>query len=224
MLLAYPQVDSLTECDDRIIRGFNNIELRLLINKAMSSQNKEEELRALGTSLCKLEQVHRCATEKCKELTLVDEVEVYLFYETRLKDLGLPIKTTQMIFPLCAHVTGADLEKAKESVEALQETDFEEYLKVWDPWQIFQRGKICAELKYAELELYEGDSFDEEEICVITSAPLEDLEQPVVLAQSGHKYIFEFEDIKKWWTKTGENPNPVENKRFDITELKRVEA
>ena len=220
-------VDSLESCDDNIILEFNNIEKRLLINKALNFQGtieqKEEELRELGKSLCKLEQVHRCAAKKCESLTFVDEVEVYLFYETRLaEDLGLPIITRNMIFSSYAGVTESDLEKAKASVDALQETDFEEYLKAWDPWQIFQRGKICAELKYAELELYVGNPLNEE-ICVITSETLERLKEPVVLEQSDHKYIFEYDEIKKWWIKTGENPSPVENKKFDITNLKRVE-
>jgi hypothetical protein len=233
-------VDSLESCDDNIILEFNNIEKRLLINKALNFQGtieqKEEELRELGKSLCKLEQVHRCAAKKCESLTLVDEVEVYLFYETRLaEDLNLPVTTRNMIFSSYAGVTDADLEKAKASVDALQETDFEEYLKVWDPWQIFQREQICAKLKYAELEIYSGKPIDSEEICVITGASLEKLEQPVVLEQFSSsenqerpisppkQQVFEYEDIKKWWIKTGENPNPVENKKFDITNLKRVE-
>jgi len=71
-----------------------------------AKEKDEKALAKLCIGLKRFELLDECAEEQIKQLQLKDPVEVFLFYETQLREqLELPVSTQNMIFENCAFIS-----------------------------------------------------------------------------------------------------------------------
>ncbi len=74
------------------------------------------------------------AREKVRTLALVDEIEVWLAYQNKLKkSLGLTSVTAEMRFFDVSGVTVTDLQDAELQVKAAEKSEFREWILQWGP-------------------------------------------------------------------------------------------
>ncbi len=221
----------LTNCEDRTLLMLNRIEIQLRIIHAEQSPDPEQALRALALGLIKWETVQEHAEQSCQSLlhsrprqNEIDEIQIYLRYESRLAErLGLPLSTRHMLYP--AQVDESELEAAALAAQAAADNPetLEHYLNNWAPWQQLQRKKAAESLTWAELPIVHG-SADPDAYCPFTLKPYEELEEPVALP--GCTAAIEFAELKQWWIENGTHPiithQPLE--RSDFTRFNRHPA
>ncbi|EHJ4094816.1 hypothetical protein J1C05_004531 [Escherichia fergusonii] len=131
-------------CTDRAALGWNNMQVgRLLFHAVRNEQTTADAFITLARQIFRLRQTERIAGEKVLALTAahedVDEIEVYLAYQTRLKvPLGLPdCLAPEMQFGFLARVTPEDINIAAETVLLEEEGEFGNWLNNWEPCQQF---------------------------------------------------------------------------------------
>lgn len=95
------------------------------------------KLIPLARQMFRLDQLEQIAYAKAATLGMVDEVEVYLAYQVKLRDkLDLPLDITDMRFFDVSYVTQQDLEQAEKQVKTAEKNDFEHYLASdFSPWK-----------------------------------------------------------------------------------------
>ena len=208
----------------------------LQIEKEPDLAKRKAELVELGKQVKRLEIVNKCAAEKKNTMGSVDEVELYLVYQTELSKIPglLPISTTQRLFG--ERVTDEDIEMARKKVNALTDQDYSTFLDKYDPYQKCLRQEKVDSLNYEDLTVFKGE-VEKDLTCVLTQYKLHDklpdetfsIEHPVLLIQESEnstgetirtQYIFEWEDICTAWINKPENPSI--SQRFDIIDLKKV--
>ena len=221
---------ALVTCDDRIIQGMGQVEMGIRLFEANRAEATEGELRSLALSIMRLEVVHKKAAEKVASLVWVDEVEVYLAYETKLAEaLGLPVSTSNMIFERFSQVTDEDIAAARAAAEAITDEEFEAYLEAWSPWQKFSRRKVAAELTW-EAVAYDAEDLSAERkaafaesSCCICSEDFADLKEPVYLAGDSSNAVFEFDALMEWYVEKGTHPLPP-MPEINLANLRRAKA
>ncbi|UAT36779.1 hypothetical protein KYD87_08325 [Escherichia fergusonii] len=131
-------------CTDRAALGWNNMQVgRLLFHAVRNEQTTADAFITLARQIFRLRQTERIAGEKVLALTAahedMDEIEVYLAYQTRLKvPLGLPdCLAPEMQFGFLARVTPEDINIAAETVLLAEEGEFGNWLNNWEPCQQF---------------------------------------------------------------------------------------
>ncbi|SUG31984.1 E3 ubiquitin-protein ligase SspH2 [Salmonella enterica subsp. arizonae] len=89
-------------------------------------------LVSTGREMFRMEMLERIAREKARTLALVDEIEVYLAYQNKLKKpLGLSSVTAKMRFFGVSGVTASDLRSAERQVKAAEKREFSEWILQW---------------------------------------------------------------------------------------------
>ena len=136
--------EASTSCTDRAALGWNNMQVaRLLFHAVGNEQTTADAFITLARQILRLRQTERIAGEKVVALTAahedVDEIEVYLAYQTRLKvPLGLPdCLAPEMQFGRLVGVTPEDISSATEAVRLAEEGEFRTWLNNWAPCQQF---------------------------------------------------------------------------------------
>ncbi|WP_180492289.1 NEL-type E3 ubiquitin ligase domain-containing protein, partial [Escherichia fergusonii] len=136
--------EASTSCTDRAALGWNNMQVgRLLFHAVRNEHTTADAFITLARQIFRLRQTERIAGEKVLALTAahedVDEIEVYLAYQTRLKvPLGLPdCLAPEMQFGFLARVTPEDINIAAETVLLAEEGEFGNWLNNWEPCQQF---------------------------------------------------------------------------------------
>lgn len=213
---------AMESCTDRVILLMNQLELAVKVHTAQTSQLCAKELKALGTGLLKLEVVHRHAAATCKRLTFVDEVEIYLKYETRLRDsLSLPVSTSNMLYG--AEVTPEELELARQDalLTAANSQKSEAFFSTWEPWLRHERTQLANKYSYKRLPTIKLRP-DQGLICPFTQEPLYNLHQPVLLLITGQICVYESAHLVAWWREHGRQPAPAPQLAFELSELRRV--
>ncbi|MEN3262309.1 NEL-type E3 ubiquitin ligase domain-containing protein [Sodalis endosymbiont of Spalangia cameroni] len=131
--------EAALSCEDRVSLAYNEMKMLMLSNEVETGRYDEHlaELIERAKGLFRLESLNIIAREKARSLNFVDEIEVYLAYQIKLRDaLSLPLDTQDMRFFEVSWVTEADLASAKEQVKRHEEKDFFHYLSTeWQPWQ-----------------------------------------------------------------------------------------
>ncbi|WP_148203563.1 NEL-type E3 ubiquitin ligase domain-containing protein [Sodalis glossinidius] len=126
-------------CEDRVSLAYNEMKMLILTDEIEKGHYDERinELIALARGLFRLEILSDIAREKTNSLNFVDEIEVYLAYQIKLRAaLSLPLDTVDMRFFNVSWVTEEDLANAKERVERTEKKEFFYYLSTeWQPWQ-----------------------------------------------------------------------------------------
>ena len=136
--------DAISSCGDRVILALEDLEtLTLQAVAAELAVNHEDpsELIALGRKMMLVEKVKHIAQTHADSLLWVDEVEVVLAYQIELrKHLELPGATERMLYRPCAQVSDENINEALVQLRrSCTERELAEFLKVWTPWQTYQR-------------------------------------------------------------------------------------
>ncbi|EHX4838502.1 E3 ubiquitin--protein ligase [Salmonella enterica] len=128
--------EATSSCQDRITLALHHMKNVQLVHNAEKGvyDNNLPGLVSTGREMFRMEMLERIAREKARTLALVDEIEVYLAYQNKLKKpLGLTSVTAKMRFFGVSGVTASDLRSAERQVKAAEKREFSEWLLQWGP-------------------------------------------------------------------------------------------
>ncbi|HFG8023891.1 TPA: type III secretion system effector E3 ubiquitin transferase SspH2 [Salmonella enterica subsp. enterica serovar Oranienburg] len=128
--------EATASCQDRVTLALHQMKNVQLVHDAEKGQydNNLAALVATGREMFRLEKLEQIAREKVRTLALVDEIEVWLAYQNKLKkSLGLTSVTAEMRFFRISGVTVADLQAAELQVKAAEKSEFREWILQWGP-------------------------------------------------------------------------------------------
>lgn len=169
--------DALGSCEDRVTLTLNAMKKEGL-NYAVNRGEYDQCLNALlplARQMFRLDLLEKIAYEKVASLPFVDEVEVYLAYQIKLRErLALPIDAVEMRFFDVSYVTQQDLDAAEQSVKEAESAHFMSYLSTeWLPWQSVLKRLFPKE--YADAQ---------EKINVVTQTEFQQRQSAYLKAQS----------------------------------------
>ncbi|EEM9342366.1 SPI-2 type III secretion system effector E3 ubiquitin transferase SspH2 [Salmonella enterica] len=128
--------EATSSCEDRVIFFLHQMKNVQLVHNAEKGQydNDLAALVATGREMFRLGKLEQIAREKVRTLALVDEIEVWLAYQNKLKkSLGLTSVTSEMRFFDVSGVTVTDLQDAELQVKAAEKSEFREWILQWGP-------------------------------------------------------------------------------------------
>ncbi|EBH0182491.1 SPI-2 type III secretion system effector E3 ubiquitin transferase SspH2 [Salmonella enterica] len=128
--------EATSSCEDRVTFFLHQMKNVQLVHNAEKGQydNDLAALVATGREMFRLGKLEQIAREKVRTLALVDEIEVCLAYQNKLKkSLGLTSVTSEMRFFDVSGVTVTDLQDAELQVKAAEKSEFREWILQWGP-------------------------------------------------------------------------------------------
>ncbi|EHX6162122.1 SPI-2 type III secretion system effector E3 ubiquitin transferase SspH2 [Salmonella enterica subsp. enterica serovar Canada] len=128
--------EATSSCEDRVTFFLHQMKNVQLVHNAEKGQydNDLAALVATGREMFRLGKLEQIAREKVRTLALVDEIEVWLAYQNKLKkSLGLTSVTSEMRFFDVSGVTVTDLQDAERQVKAAEKSEFREWILQWGP-------------------------------------------------------------------------------------------
>ncbi|MCP3475572.1 E3 ubiquitin--protein ligase [Bradyrhizobium sp. CCGUVB1N3] len=157
-------------CEDRITLTWNRMQTAR-VNADVEEgayDGRLDELLQHGRVMFRLEALDRIARQRVDSLRLadpdaeVDEIEVYLAYQTQLREpLELRHIAPDMRFLNVSHVNEEDIASAETSVRSQETTGFTDYLATsWQPWETVMR-RIAPE-DHAEMQARLAEASGEE--------------------------------------------------------------
>ncbi|SJE99255.1 invasion plasmid antigen [Shigella sonnei] len=153
--------DATESCEDRVALTWNNLRKTLLVHQASEGlfDNDTGALLSLGREMFRLEILEDIARDKVRTLHFVDEIEVYLAFQTMLAEkLQLFTAVKEMRFYGVSGVTANDLRTAEATVRSREENEFTDWFSLWGPWHAVlkrteaDRWALAEEQKYEMLE------------------------------------------------------------------------
>lgn len=136
--------DASTSCEDRVSLSLNTMKnARLTADVERGDyDDRLPELMTLAKGMFRLDQLEGIARQKVASLHFVDEIEVHLAYQVKLREpLALPVATADMRFFNVSYVSEQDLTDATAQVQTAEREHFPDFLaSQWQPWQsVLQR-------------------------------------------------------------------------------------
>ncbi|EHG0202107.1 E3 ubiquitin--protein ligase, partial [Salmonella enterica subsp. enterica serovar Napoli] len=128
--------EATSSCEDRITFFLHQMKNVQLVHNAEKGEydNNLAVLVATGREMFRLGKLEQIAREKVRTLAFVDELEVWLAYQNKLrKPLGLTSVTAEMRFFDVSGVTASDLRSAERQVKAAEKSEFREWILQWGP-------------------------------------------------------------------------------------------
>ncbi|EIN5222486.1 SPI-2 type III secretion system effector E3 ubiquitin transferase SspH2 [Salmonella enterica subsp. enterica] len=128
--------EATSSCEDRVTFFLHQMKNVQLVHNAEKGQydNDLAALVATGREMFRLGKLEQIAREKVRTLALVDEIEVWLAYQNKLKkSLGLTSVTSEMRFFDVSGVTVTDLQDAELQVKSAEKSEFREWILQWGP-------------------------------------------------------------------------------------------
>ncbi|EIL9933848.1 E3 ubiquitin--protein ligase [Salmonella enterica] len=128
--------EATSSCEDRITFFLHQMRNVQLVHNAEKGEYDDNlaALVAAGREMFRLGKLEQIAREKVRTLALVDELEVWLAYQNKLKkSLGLTSVTAEMRFFDVSGVTVTDLQAAELQVKAAEKSEFREWILQWGP-------------------------------------------------------------------------------------------
>ncbi|EEI5589936.1 E3 ubiquitin--protein ligase [Salmonella enterica] len=128
--------EATSSCEDRVTFFLHQMKNVQLVHNAEKGQydNNLAALVATGREMFRLGKLEQIAREKVRTLALVDELEVWLAYQNKLrKPLGLTSVSAEMRFFDVSGVTASDLRSAERQVKAAEKSEFREWILQWGP-------------------------------------------------------------------------------------------
>ncbi len=128
--------EATSSCEDRVTFFLHQMKNVQLVHNAEKGEydNNLAALVATGREMFRLGKLEQIAREKVRTLALVDELEVWLAYQNKLKkSLGLTSVTAEMRFFDVSGVTVTDLQAAELQVKAAEKSEFREWILQWGP-------------------------------------------------------------------------------------------
>jgi hypothetical protein len=130
-------------CQDRVMLTANDMaKARLLFQVERGDYDQRlPELIDIARGMFRLEKLEAIARKKAQSLKLVDEIEVYLAYQVKLRGpLRLPLVVGEMAYFKISGVSEQDLLAAEATVKELENREFRDFLLTWQPWQKALKG------------------------------------------------------------------------------------
>ena len=136
--------EGIASCEDRVSLTLNSMKQREITLSVMRGDydNRLDQLIPLARQQYRLNELAKIAYAKVQTLRFVDEIDVHLAYQVKLREtLALALDTRDMRFFGVAHVTQDDLQTAALQVKQNENQHFPSYLaNDWTPWQsVLQR-------------------------------------------------------------------------------------
>ncbi|EAA5422533.1 E3 ubiquitin--protein ligase [Salmonella enterica subsp. enterica serovar Newport] len=128
--------EATSSCEDRATLALHQMKNVQLVHNAEKGEydNNLAALVATGREMFRLGKLEQIARKKAGTLALVDEIEVWLAYQNKLrKPLGLTSVTAEMRFFGVSGVTASDLRSAERQVKAAENSEFREWILQWGP-------------------------------------------------------------------------------------------
>ncbi|EDZ1186846.1 E3 ubiquitin--protein ligase [Salmonella enterica] len=128
--------EATSSCQDRVTLALHQMKNVQLVHNAEKGvyDNNLPGLVSTGREMFRMEMLERIALEKVRTLAFVDEIEVCLAYQNKLKEsLELTSVTAEMRFFGVSGVTASDLRSAERQVKAAENSEFSEWLLQWGP-------------------------------------------------------------------------------------------
>ncbi|HIC4710926.1 TPA: NEL-type E3 ubiquitin ligase domain-containing protein [Salmonella enterica subsp. enterica serovar Thompson] len=128
--------EATASCEDRVTLALHQMKNVQLVHDAEKGEydNNLVVLVATGREMFRLGKLEQIAREKVRTLALVDEIEVWLAYQNKLKkSLGLTSVTSEMRFFDVSGVTVTNLQDAELQVKAAEKSEFREWILQWGP-------------------------------------------------------------------------------------------
>ncbi|MDS1470613.1 T3SS effector E3 ubiquitin-protein ligase IpaH1.4, partial [Escherichia coli] len=150
--------DATESCEDRVALTWNNLRKTLLVHQASEGlfDNDTGALLSLGREMFRLEILEDIARDKVRTLHFVDEIEVYLAFQTMLAEkLQLSTAVKEMRFYGVSGVTANDLRTAEAMVRSREENEFMDWFSLWGPWHAVLKRTEADRWAQAEEQKYE---------------------------------------------------------------------
>ncbi|ECK2857833.1 E3 ubiquitin--protein ligase [Salmonella enterica] len=128
--------EATSSCEDRVTFALHQMKNVQLVHNAEKGvyDNNLPGLVSTGREMFRMEMLERIALEKVRTLAFVDEIEVCLAYQNKLKEsLELTSVTAEMRFFGASGVTASDLRSAERQVKAAENSEFSEWILQWGP-------------------------------------------------------------------------------------------
>ncbi|ECW0038800.1 E3 ubiquitin--protein ligase, partial [Salmonella enterica subsp. enterica] len=128
--------EATSSCEDRVTFFLHQMKNVQLVHNAEKGKydNNLAALVATGREMFRLEILEQIAREKIRTLAFVDEIEVCLGYQNKLKEpLELTSVTAEMRFFSVSGVTVSDLQAAELQVKTAENSEFREWILQWGP-------------------------------------------------------------------------------------------
>ena len=146
-------MDALGSCDDRVLLALNTMKKEGLALDICRGKYDDDikQLIVLARQMFRLDMLEKIAYEKAASLPNADEIEVYLAYQTKLRDvLGLPLDVASMNFFDISGVQQIDLDRAQQHIKQAEEKQFKSYLaNDWGPAQALLQRLYPSEYQQA---------------------------------------------------------------------------
>jgi hypothetical protein len=218
--------DALQSCGDRVMWVMNQVEIAVRIHTAQQQSHDGTALKALVLGFMRLEIVQAHARQKVGTLKRVDEIEVYLAYESGLREaLALPVSAENMLFASCADVSRANLETARLAAQAaMQDPErVAAYLQTSAVWQRQLRQQAAQQWSWDAVapKSFDADFEVQKMQCPIEQEYFAELKEPVLSPSSGSWILYEAQSLLVHWVECGTD---VFNQKLELTDLRRPAA
>ncbi|EJB9810836.1 hypothetical protein MXI55_004520 [Salmonella enterica] len=128
--------EATSSCEDRVTLALNQMKNVQLVHNAEKGVYDKNipGLVSAGREMFRLEKLEQIARDKVNTLHFVDEIEVYLGYQNKLKEpLELGSVTEAMRFFDVSCITESDLQDAEVQVKTAENSQFREWILEWAP-------------------------------------------------------------------------------------------
>lgn len=130
--------DATRSCEDRVTLTWNAMKKAALLQDVEQGNydDKLPDLIKVAREMFRLEKLETISREKARTLKHVDEIEVYLAYQTELhEDLQFSSTAPSMRFFGVAGVDQHDLRVASLITKTAENTEFPTWLAQWEPFK-----------------------------------------------------------------------------------------
>lgn len=191
-------------CEDRAtltLNAMKSAEINLNVERGYYDDRLNELLKS-ARAMFRLEQLEKIARDKAATLRLVDEIEVYLAYQIRLREpLALPIPAQSMRFFACSGLKDDDFDQALSRIQKSEQKDFFNYLSTdWAPGQAVIKRSYPETYQMLQEKISRAvdETFDAKQQIFLVAQQLENNEYnrmqtaPLVLKQIAYEINGEF--------------------------------
>ncbi|EKC8060376.1 type III secretion system effector E3 ubiquitin transferase SspH1 [Salmonella enterica] len=137
--------EAISTCEDRVTHALHQMNNVQLVHNAEKGEydNNLQGLVSTGREMFRLATLEQIAREKAGTLALVDDVEVYLAFQNKLKEsLELTSVTSEMRFFDVSGVTVSDLQAAELQVKTAENSGFSKWILQWGPLHSVLERKV----------------------------------------------------------------------------------
>ncbi|EBJ5110616.1 type III secretion system effector E3 ubiquitin transferase SspH1 [Salmonella enterica] len=137
--------EATSTCEDRVTHALHQMNNVQLVHNAEKGEydNNLQGLVSTGREMFRLATLEQIAREKAGTLALIDDVEVYLAFQNKLKEsLELTSVTSEMRFFDVSGVTVSDLQAAELQVKTAENSGFSKWILQWGPLHSVLERKV----------------------------------------------------------------------------------